>query len=61
MEWISLEERTPEDGERCVVFTSEGEYKLGSYDEDEGNFYDFDFFDPIDGVKAWQTVFECTI
>lgn len=61
MEWIKLEDLAPEDGDRCIVFTIHGEYKLGSYDEDYGDFYDFEFFDPIDGVRAWQSLSECTI
>ncbi|MCU5775078.1 hypothetical protein N5923_23530 [Erwiniaceae bacterium BAC15a-03b] len=61
MEWIDLEKQTPEDEQRCVVFTDDGEYKTAVYQEDAGDFSDLDWDERIYDVKAWTPLYECTI
>lgn len=61
MEWIKFDDMTPEEGQRCVVFTEEQEYKTASYNEDDGQFEDLEYGDTILNVLAWQPLYECVI
>ena len=61
MEWTKLEDFAPEDGQRCVVFTEDREYKTASYNEHSGYFEEPEWFDDILNVIAWQPLYECDI
>lgn len=59
MDWILVEQCTPEDEQRCVVFTEDGDYLTARYNEVDGTFDDIIYYDNIPNVKAWMPLYEC--
>ncbi|UQY45031.1 MULTISPECIES: DUF551 domain-containing protein [Mixta] len=59
MEWIKYSDRVPEEGQSCVIYTTDGQYITARYDEEQGIFYDLDWSDPYLYAIAWTPLMEC--